>query len=124
MARTAPVPNIPPIPGMCPGTIVLAGGAGGSGDGSGDGGDGDGKDGAKGKDGENDPNGDGKGGKCGEGGPAGCSACSAKPAAGDPVDIASGAVVTGATDLKLPGPIELLFERTYSSGGAMEDRGL
>jgi hypothetical protein len=40
MARTAPVPNIPPIPGMCPSIAVLAGGGdggGGSGKGAGDG---------------------------------------------------------------------------------------
>ena len=38
MARTAPVPDIPPIPGMCPSIAVLAGG----GDGGGDSGDGNG----------------------------------------------------------------------------------
>ncbi|WP_437781628.1 hypothetical protein [Sorangium sp. So ce1097] len=33
MARTAPVPNIPAIPGMNPGVFVMSGGAGGGGQG-------------------------------------------------------------------------------------------
>jgi RHS repeat-associated protein len=124
MARTAPVPNIPPIPGMCPGTIVLAGGAGGSGDGSGDGADGDGKNGANGGKGENDPNGDGKGGKCGKGGKAGCNGCSAAPGAGDPVDICSGDVyVPPVLDLDLPGPIPIELLRGYSSSQADKQMG-
>ena len=43
MAGTAPIPNIPAIPGMCPGIAVLAGGAGSggsSGKGAGSGGGG------------------------------------------------------------------------------------
>ena len=52
MARTAPVPDIPPIPGMCPSIAVLAGGGdggGGSGESAGDG------------DGDNNAAGDGSG---------------------------------------------------------------
>ncbi|WP_437906214.1 hypothetical protein WME95_49710 [Sorangium sp. So ce327] len=56
MARTAPVPNIPAIPGMNPGVFIMGGG-GGSG---GKGGKGSGKDqGADGSNGGNGANGDG-----------------------------------------------------------------
>jgi RHS repeat-associated protein len=110
---------------MCPGTIVLAGGAGGSGDGSGDGEGGDGKDGANGGKGENDPNGDGKGGKCGSGGAAGCTGCSKKPAAGDPIDVGTGNVyIPQTSDLLLPGPFELDVQRSYSTKARDRDVGM
>lgn len=75
MARTAPAPNIPPIPGMCPSIAVMGGGAGGGG-GSGNGsGDGSGN-GAENGDGSGDgANGDGRNAQSGSGqsgGQAGC----------------------------------------------------
>lgn len=127
MGGTAPVPNLPAPPGMCPGNIVLAGGGDG-GDGSGDGaGGGKNEKGAGGKKGKNDPNGDGKGAKgCGAGSGAGpCTNCGAKPSAGDPVDIASGEVFTAPiVDLFLPGPMNLEVQRKYSSRTVNRDVGL
>ncbi|WP_437553198.1 DUF6531 domain-containing protein [Sorangium sp. So ce367] len=35
---------------------------------------------------------------------------------GDPIDVGTGFVVDEGTDLRLPGPIELVWRRTYSSG--------
>ncbi|WP_441289382.1 hypothetical protein ACSRUE_00975 [Sorangium sp. KYC3313] len=66
MARTAPVPNIPAIPGMNPGVSILGGGAGGGGSG-GRGGNGAGGDqGAGGKNGGNGAQGGGRNaGSCG-----------------------------------------------------------
>ena len=49
MARTAPCPNIPPLPGMCPSIAVLAGGGDGSGGSGGSAGDGSGDDNAGGQ---------------------------------------------------------------------------
>ena len=78
MARTAPVPNIPPIPGMCPSVAVMGGGGGGTG-GSGKGaGDGDGSVGGGGDGSGSDASGDQKNGGC---------------AAGDPVCPITGRVV-------------------------------
>lgn len=124
MARTAPVPNIPPIPGMDPGMLVLAGngdGGGGGGKGAKGGGGKDGADGDKGKD---DPNGDGKGGKCGGGGPQKCSDHEGA-AAGDPIDVASGRVYTQLyIDVAWPGPLPFSFRRKYSSNLNLRDVGL
>lgn len=118
MARTAPAPNIPPIPGMCPSIAVLAGGGdggGGSGDGAGDG-SGDNHAGT-GKDGQNAEN-DGRGApdyqkypECGY--------------ASHPVDVVTGRAFTHPIlDLELPGPLPLRFERMYSSKMAARDVGL
>ncbi|MBK6519628.1 MAG: hypothetical protein IPG04_37215 [Polyangiaceae bacterium] len=126
MARTAPVPNIPPIPGMCPSIAVMAGGGsggGGSGNGAGNGngngpGSGDGSgDGAS---------GDGRGaGTCGQGGKGSCSNCKSGTAAGDPIDALTGEVFTvPKTDLFLPGPFNLEIERSYSSFARRHDVGL
>lgn len=128
MARTAPVPNIPAIPGMNPGIFILGGGGDGGGSGAG-GGKGKGKgQGANGKNGGNDANGGGKGaGACGAGGASGCPGGHGKSnvSAGDPVDVATGRVYTvPVTDLHLPGPIELAFTRTYSSAARSRDVGL
>jgi YD repeat-containing protein len=117
---------------MCPG-IAVAGGGGNGGGGSGNGAkNGKGKKGAGTKKGKKDPKGgkkgakDGKGGKgkCGGKG-ASCSKCSKKPSAGEPVDIASGAVfVQGTTDLFLPGPLHLDWQRSYHSDDRQLDCGL
>ncbi|WP_437857163.1 hypothetical protein [Sorangium sp. So ce363] len=70
MARTAPVPNIPAIPGMNPGVFIMGGG-GSNGGGSGKGGKGSGKDqGADGSNGGNGANGGGKSACGGAGGDA------------------------------------------------------
>ncbi|MFO0593093.1 MAG: RHS repeat-associated core domain-containing protein [Polyangiaceae bacterium] len=128
MARTAPVPNIPAIPGMNPGIFVLGGGGDGGGSGEG-GGKGKGKgQGADGKNGGKDANGGGKGaGACGPGSSSGCSAGhgSSSVSKGDPVDVATGRVYTvPATDLTLPGPLTLDFTRRYTSGARYLDVGL
>ena len=99
MARTAPVPNIPPIPGMCPGMAVLGGGGGsggGSGKGAGSGGGGTGAGGEGGADGTGE---DGRGGE-------GC---------GDPVCPISGRVFLDIYDFGFAGPSVLSWLRSYSS---------
>ncbi|MBL9026190.1 MAG: RHS repeat protein [Myxococcales bacterium] len=132
MARTAPAPNVPPIPGMCPSIAVMGGGAGGgggsgnaSGDGSGNGdGSGDGSgDGANG-DGRNAQSGNGQ-----SGGQAGCpnhhGGSSGGASRGDPVDVVTGRVFTlPVTDLELKGPLPLELLRAYSSGSRDRDIGL
>ncbi|MFO0589411.1 MAG: RHS repeat-associated core domain-containing protein [Polyangiaceae bacterium] len=129
MARTAPVPNIPAIPGMNPGLFVMGGGGdgGGSGEGGGDGKGG--KQGADGKNGGKDAKGGGKGADaCGAGSGSGCSNPAhggAGTAAGDPVDFTSGRVYTiAAPDLVLPGPLTFVLERTYDSTRRDHDIGL
>jgi RHS repeat-associated protein len=130
MARTAPVPNIPAIPGMNPGVFVMGGG-GGTGSGRGDGsGSGNGQ-GGSGENGGSNANGGGKsacgapgqdGGGCPNhhGGPN-----SGKVAQGDPVDVATGRVfTTPVVDLFLRGPLPLEFARTYSSFARDRDQGL
>lgn len=100
MARTAPAPNIPPIPGMCP-SIAVMGGGGGGGGGSGDGsGDGDGSGGPGG-----DGNGDGASGD-GRNGGSGC---------GDPVCPVTGRVFLEVYDFGFSAPLPLKWHRTYSS---------
>ncbi|MEM6790080.1 MAG: RHS repeat-associated core domain-containing protein [Myxococcota bacterium] len=129
MPRTAPVPNLPAIPGMNPGIFVMGGGGGGGG-GSGKGGSGRGGD--QGADGEGGGDGaEGGGGnaaQCGPGSGAGCpnpSHGGAGTAAGDPVDPISGRVYTTAErDLALSGPLPLLIDRSYSSSVADVDLGL
>jgi len=130
MARTAPIPNIPAIPGMNPGVFVMGGG------GAGGGGSGPGKKGGaggQGADGEN-------GGSGAEGGGKGADSCGAgsggtcpNPAhgsgngttAGDPVDPMTGRVyTTPASDLALPGTIPLIIARSYSTSLIWEDVGL
>jgi RHS repeat-associated protein len=118
MARTAPAPNIPPIPGMCPSIAVLAGGGDGGG-GSGDGaGDGSGDDHAgTGKDGQN-ADADGRGAPDYEKYPE-CGYAS------HPVDVVTGRAFTHPiVDLYLPGPLPLELSRMYSSKSAHLDMGM
>lgn len=99
MARTAPVPNIPPIPGMCPGLAVLGGGGGGgggSGNGAGQGGAGSGAGGEGGADATGE---DGRGGE-------GC---------GDPVCPITGRVFLDVFDFGFAGPSVLRWVRSYNS---------
>ncbi|WP_437288252.1 DUF6531 domain-containing protein [Sorangium sp. So ce406] len=130
MARTAPVPNIPAIPGMNPGVFILGGGGSGGGRG-GRGGNGAGGDqGAGGKNGGNGAQGGGRNaGSCGQGSGGGCP----NPAhggaggtqAGHPMDPVTGRVYTVAvTDMALPGAFPLVIERAYSSAQRDRDYGL
>ncbi len=100
MARTSPAPNIPPIPGMCPGVAVLAGNGDGGG-GSGKGGkNGKGKKGAGTDDDDEDASGDGANGGDGQ---------------GDPICPVSGRVFLDVYDFGSPGPLPLRLIRSYSS---------
>lgn len=118
MARTAPAPDIPPIPGMCPSIAVLAGGADAGGAGGKGARGGGGKTGAGGGKGGSNASGDGRGApepkkypECGY--------------ASHPVDVATGRAFTHPiADLELPGPLPLTFERVYSSKMAHRDVGL
>lgn len=123
MPRTAPAPNIPPIPGMCPSIAVLAGG--------GDGGGGSGKGAGNGKgNGSANPNGDGanansdgkNAGGSGAGQGCGCPQCQTGTAAGDPIDVVSGRAFTNPwTDLVLNGPLTYGLTRMYSTSHARRD---
>ncbi|WP_441286881.1 RHS repeat-associated core domain-containing protein [Sorangium sp. KYC3313] len=131
MARTAPVPNIPAIPGMNPGVFIMGGGgAGGGGGGAGGSGSG-GKQGGNGSNGGKDASGGGKSG-CGSAGGdgAGCpnhhgGKKSGMAAKGDPVDVVTGRVFTiPAVDLELPGPLPLSIVRSYTTAAFERDVGL
>jgi YD repeat-containing protein len=131
MARTAPIPNIPAIPGMNPGIFILGGGGAGGG-GAGKNGQGDGTDqGADGSNGGNNAEGGGKS-ACGTGGGdgSGCpnhhgSKKSGKVAKGDPVDVVSGRVFTEPrVDLEILGPLGVRVVRRYSSTASERDIGL
>lgn len=126
MPRTAPAPNALPIPGMCPGTWVMAGGGGAGGGSGGSGGGGAGKKGAGKGSGGKDAESDGKGGKsCGSGSSAGCSGCGSGVSAGDPVDLATGRVFSDPiVEVFIKGPIPLYFIRKYSSHSRGRDVGL
>ncbi len=126
MARTAPVPNIPAIPGMNPGIFVLGGGGDGGGSGEGGGNGAKNKQGANGKNGGNDANGGGPNANgCGAGSPGACTNCGNNMSAGDPVDVATGAVTTlPSLDVKLPGPLPLEVWRCYSTHSIERDVGL
>lgn len=125
MARTSPAPNIPPIPGMCPGVAVLGGGGGGGGAGGKGSKKGKGKKGAGKKKGKKGAKGGKKKGKCGGGSKGKCSKCSTSVPRGDPVDVGTGAVFTNeVVDLALPGPLPLEFARHYESANADVDFGL
>ncbi len=130
MARTAPLPNIPAIPGMNPGIFVMGGGGDGGGSGKGGGkGKGNGQ-GGNGRGGGNGANGDGKGaGGCGPGSGGGCQSPAHGRAggthAGDPVDPVTGRVYTiPQTDLPLVGPLVFALKRGYSSFAHERDIGL
>ncbi|WP_437874585.1 RHS repeat-associated core domain-containing protein [Sorangium sp. So ce513] len=130
MARTAPVPNIPAIPGMNPGVFIMGGGGNGGGSG-GKGGGKDGKGGAgNGNNGGDSASESGRGaGACGQGSGGGCPnpahGSGGQTTAGDPVDVATGRVSTvPALDLVLPGPMRLVIARQYSSKAIERDVGL
>lgn len=127
MARTAPVPNIPPIPGMCPSIAVMGGGSGGGGGTGGGSGEGDGSGAADGDGRGNGADGDGRD-ACGSSGADGCPNhhnASGDAARGDPVDVATGRVFTVPSyDVDLPGPLPLRFVRSYSTSAARRDVGL
>jgi RHS repeat-associated protein len=115
--RTAPAPNLPPIPGMNPGQIVAAGG-GGSGGGDGDGSDGKDKEGAGDGSGGDDATSDNRSAPD----PAKYPTCGTES---HPVDVVTGRVFTHPiVDLALPGPLPFTFERSYSSAASKEDQGL
>jgi RHS repeat-associated protein len=130
MARTAPAPNIPAIPGMNPGAFVMGGGGDGGGSGGDGGGAGGGGAGGGPGKGGNGAGGGGKGaGSCGPGSGAGCPnpAHGGKggTAAGDPVDPITGRVYTVAiTDLALPGAMPFVIQRAYSTAVKDDDFGL
>src|SRR5450432_2331015 len=126
MARTAPVPDIPPIPGMNPGVVVAGGGGGGGGGSGGDGSDGNGTAGANEEKGGTDAAGDGQNaGACGKGSEGGCVNCHHNVSKGDPVDVTSGKVFTiPKTDLFLPGTFDLEIIRSYSSANREVDVGI
>src|SRR6185369_12457287 len=119
MARTAPVPNAIAIPGMNPGLFIMGGGGDGGGSGAGGGKGGSGKQGAGGNNGGKDANGGGKGaGNCGPGSGSGCPGGhdGGSVTAGDPVDVATGRVLTvPVVDARFAGALGLEFSRAYSS---------
>ncbi|WP_437946139.1 RHS repeat-associated core domain-containing protein [Sorangium sp. So ce296] len=129
MARTAPIPNIPAIPGMNPGVFIMGGGGDGGGGSGRGGGGGAGRQRAGGRNGGASANGGGRDARsCGPGSGGGCM----NPAhgrgigthAGDPVDPTTGRVYTlPQVDMALLGPLALGIERAYSSFDA-DDRGL
>jgi len=126
VARTAPIPNFPAIPGMNPGIFVMGGG-GGLGGGNGKGGHGKGgKQNGKGGNGGNGAGDDGRGtGSCGQGGQGACPNCHRHTSAGDPVDVATGEMFTlPNVDFELPGILKLEFKRQYSSAQRERDVGL
>lgn len=118
MARTAPAPDIPPIPGMCPSVAVLAGGGDAGGGGGGSAGDGSGDEHA----------GAGQGGENAEADGRGAPDYERYPECGyasHPVDVVTGRAFTHPiVDLDLPGPLPLRFSRMYSSKMAGRDAGL
>ncbi|AUX24990.1 hypothetical protein SOCEGT47_055310 [Sorangium cellulosum] len=131
MARTAPVPNIPAIPGMNPGVFVMGGGGGGGGNGAGGG---NGSRNGHGSDGSNGGNSAGGGGKsaCGAPGRDGGDCPqhhggknSGAAAHGDPIDVITGRVFTApVVDLALGGPLPLEIARSYSTTSRKRDTGL
>lgn len=118
MARTAPVPNIPAIPGMNPGLFVLGGGGDGGGSGAGGGKGKGGKQGAGGKNGGQDANGGGKGAPD----PQRYPHCGTES---HPVDFSTGRAFTHPILIvALPGPLPLRLSRSYSTSSAHRDMGL
>jgi len=100
MARTAPVPNLPPIPGMCPSIAVLAGGGdGGGGNGNGAG------------DGDGDANGDGNN----DGSDASGDDTNGGNGCGDPVCPITGRVFLDVLDFGFNGPLPIKLIRSYNS---------
>ncbi|WP_438029331.1 RHS repeat-associated core domain-containing protein [Sorangium sp. So ce233] len=131
MARTAPVPNIPAIPGMNPGVFVMGGGGAGGGSGGRGGKGSKNGQGADGKNGGKDAEGGGKS-ACGAPGKdgGGCprhhgGSHSGAASHGDPIDIVTGRVfTTPVVDLELPGPMPLELARSYATSSRDRDVGL
>lgn len=118
MARTAPVPNIPAIPGMNPGVFVMGGGGGGGGSGGPGGGAGAGRQGAGGGSGGNQAQGGGKGAPD----PQRYPLCGTKS---HPVDVATGRAFTHPILIvELPGPLPLQLTRSYSAHAHGRNVGL
>ncbi|MBM4356713.1 MAG: hypothetical protein FJ096_01250, partial [Deltaproteobacteria bacterium] len=111
MGRTAPAPNVPPTPGMCPHVVVLAGGgAGGGSGGKGAGAKGGGSGGGPGGGG-----GGAGGGKpsAGNGAPDGKKG---KASAACPIDVVTGAMFTlELCDAFLPSTHDVWWGRQYRS---------
>lgn len=131
MARTAPVPNIPAIPGMNPGIFVMGGGGNGGGSGSGGGKASKNGQGSDGSGGGSDAGGGGKS-ACGSPGKDG-GGCpqhhggknSGAASHGDPIDVITGRVFTApVVDLDLRGPLPLEIARSYSTTSRERDIGL
>lgn len=130
MARTAPVPNIPPIPGMCPSVAVMGGGAGGGGGGGAGAGGGGGHAGAGGGGTGEGAGGDGRSAAssapnapCVGGG--GCGNPHTAYSAGDPIDVLTGRSFTApVVDLELPGPMRFAFARHWDLRLRKKDAGL
>jgi RHS repeat-associated protein len=120
--RSAPAPDLLPIPGMNQGTAV-AGGSGGSGDGDGSAGEGGDHENANGGSGGDDADGDNRNASNNP-----CSHCDGgHPSAsrGDPVDVLGGQVfTTPVEDVVLPGPLPFRFARSYNSAARHIDCGL
>jgi RHS repeat-associated protein len=116
--RTAPAPNIPPLPGMCPGEFLAAGGGGGGG----------GSDSADAAGDDKESDGTEKDGKDAESDQKAAPDYEKYPTCGTeshPVDVVTGRVFTHPiVDLSLPGPLPFAFERSYSSTASREDQGL
>src|SRR5262249_30868664 len=108
MARTAPIPNIPAIPGLNTGVFVMGGGGAG-GAGGGGSGDGSGGDGSQGADGSNGGNGPGGGGK------SSVPGCTKE---GEPVDVATGSVIAERVDFELQGIFPFVWRCTYLSSAS------
>ena len=113
MARTAPAPNIPPIPGMCPGLVVAAGGGAGGGGSGGSAGSGSGEGGAGTNTGKTDAEGGGSAAPNVE--------CTQE---GHPVDVATGRMFTEAVDFTLKGVFSLIWQRSYTTARSEDDAGL
>jgi YD repeat-containing protein len=115
--RSAPAPDLLPIPGMNQG-VALAAGSGGSGGGDGSAGEGGDGENAGGSSGGDDASGDNRTAPDKEKYPT----CGTES---HPVDVVTGQVFTHPiTDLRLPGPLPLSFERSYSSTASKKDQGL
>ncbi len=112
-ARTAPAPaaGVASVP-----AVAMKGAGGGGGDADGD---------ASGSKGGNGGGGSGSG-KGGKGdGKSASAAQDGQCSGGHPVDVVTGRTYTlPAVDLELPGPLPLVFARTYSTSAAHRDVGL
>jgi RHS repeat-associated protein len=109
--RSAPAPDLLPIPGMVQGTIV-AGGGGGSGGDDGSGGDGSGNEGAGGGTGGDDGSGDKRDAESPN------DKCTKE---GEPFDVATGRVLSDRLDFSIAGVFALEWCCYYSSRASDSD---